>query len=307
MAISLLANIEAEECYGNIFSENCDKNHYKNCRNGIRNFFTMPNLKQFLQKFYVGPICATTLKNTATEENLIKNDADPETACSSTDFIKNKADLVNISAIKEELRASLLSIASRLLKSEHTRLHHLSEEEQQLWNLFEKADIYEFLTGEKAPIPEFQFNWISPEAPAICQVHSAIPAQPVAPLAAPPVAPPVLVQPAAPPPVVQPAPADRPVDAQLPVQLLPLPHPAQEADIANRIPLPEVPKAVHVKPPIQESDRQLRQQKEIDYNKLNTGIKKTCPSLRQKAKAVVTKLAPGALSPQPALLLPAKR
>jgi len=119
-------------------------------KNGIRNFLSMPNLKQFLQKFCEGPICSTALKDTTAEENLIKNKADP----------------VNIAAIKK-LRASLLSIPSRLLKSELTRLHHLSEAEEHLWNSFEKADIYEFLTGKKDTIPEFQFNWISPEAPAI--------------------------------------------------------------------------------------------------------------------------------------------
>jgi hypothetical protein len=71
MAISLLANIDAEECYGNIFSENFDKNHCSNCRNGIRNFLRMPNLRKFLQKFYVGPMCSMELIDAATE-NLIK-------------------------------------------------------------------------------------------------------------------------------------------------------------------------------------------------------------------------------------------
>ncbi len=50
MAISLLADIEAEECYGNIFSENFDKNHCTNCRNSSRNFltseFTQPEKRQ---------------------------------------------------------------------------------------------------------------------------------------------------------------------------------------------------------------------------------------------------------------------
>jgi len=89
----------------------------------------------------VGPICSATLIDAAAEEILIRNDADPEiknTACSSTNLIKKEADPVNILAIKEELRAALLSIASKLLKSEHTRLHHLSDAEQQLWNSFEK-------------------------------------------------------------------------------------------------------------------------------------------------------------------------
>jgi hypothetical protein len=41
-------------------------------------------------------------------------------------------------------------------------------EEQQLWNSYDNAEIYEFLTGEKDTIPEFQLDWILPEDPAIC-------------------------------------------------------------------------------------------------------------------------------------------
>jgi hypothetical protein len=196
MAISLLANIDTEECYGNIFSENFDKNHCSNCRNGISNFLKMPNLKKSLQKFYVGPMCSKELIDVEAEENLIKNDADPQNVKlllketknnvhSKADLLniellltetknnviskvdQDKEDQANITAIKEELRGSLLSIASKLLASEHTRLKHLSKAKQQLWNSFEKANIYKFLTGEKDCIPEFQFNWISPEAPAI--------------------------------------------------------------------------------------------------------------------------------------------
>ncbi len=65
----------------------------------------------------MGPICSATLIEAAAEEILIRNDADPEiknTARSSTNLFKNEADPVNISAIKEELRDSLLSIASKL-------------------------------------------------------------------------------------------------------------------------------------------------------------------------------------------------
>jgi hypothetical protein len=160
--------------YGNIFAENFDKYHCKNCYNGIRNFLSLPNLKQILQKTYVGPICSSMLKNDMAQEILIKNDADPTSISSTTssnvfsgEFNQNKADQSKIMAIKAELRHSLLSIASKLLKSEDTRLHHLTSADQQLWNSFEKADIYEFLTGEKDTIPEFQFNWVSPEAPSI--------------------------------------------------------------------------------------------------------------------------------------------
>ena len=56
----------------------------------------------------MGPICSATLIDAVAKEILIRNDADPEiknTACSSTNLIKNEADPVNILAIKEELRA----------------------------------------------------------------------------------------------------------------------------------------------------------------------------------------------------------
>ncbi len=80
-------------------------------------------------------------------------------------------------------RGALLSVASKLLKDTDTRLHHLSKAEQELWNSFEKADIYEFLTGEKDTIPEFQFNWFSPEAPVVHQVPGQPPTTPPAPQA----------------------------------------------------------------------------------------------------------------------------
>jgi len=48
MAISLLSNIEAEECYGNIYADNFNRNHCKNCYNGICNFLSLPDLKQIL-------------------------------------------------------------------------------------------------------------------------------------------------------------------------------------------------------------------------------------------------------------------
>jgi len=53
LAIAILTQDDEIECYGNIFSENYNKNHCKNCRNGIRNFLHMPGLKNFLQKHYV--------------------------------------------------------------------------------------------------------------------------------------------------------------------------------------------------------------------------------------------------------------
>jgi hypothetical protein len=55
----------------------------------------------------------------------------------------------------------LLSVASKLLSSQHITLEQLSKEEQDLWNSYDNTDIYEFLTGEKDTLPEFQFDWIT--------------------------------------------------------------------------------------------------------------------------------------------------
>jgi hypothetical protein len=263
----------------------------------------LPNKEKIFQNTYQGPICSSTLQNDAAQEinqeKLINDDADPNVF--SGDFNKNKADQSEILAIKAELRHSLLSIASKLLKSEDTRLHHLTSAEQQLWNSFEKADIYEFLTGEKDTIPEFQFNWVSPESPSLRVVPGAsatATAQPPPPVAVQLPAQPAPAQPAAaqhPPPGVDQVHA--PLDpAQPAAPLIPLPVDDQLPGQPNPAPLPQQGG----------SDRQLRERKPIDYNELNTGIKKRCKSLRRKAKAVVTKLAPGALSPQPACPPPGK-
>jgi hypothetical protein len=111
----------------------------------------LPNKKKIFQNTYQGPICSSTLQNDAAQEinqeNLINNDADPNIF--SGDFNKNKADRSEILAIKAELRHSLLSIASKLLKSEDIRLHHLTSAEQQLWNSFEKGGHLRILNGRK--------------------------------------------------------------------------------------------------------------------------------------------------------------
>jgi hypothetical protein len=64
--------------------------------------------------------------------NLIKNDTDQE----------KDADQLCIATIKECLRDSLLSIASKLLSSEQLTLDQLSPEEQGLWNSYNNAEIY---------------------------------------------------------------------------------------------------------------------------------------------------------------------
>jgi hypothetical protein len=62
---------------------------------------------------------------------------------------ENDTDQLEIATIKESLRQSSLSVASKLLSSEHLTLDQLSKKEQDLWNSYENTNIYEFLMGEK--------------------------------------------------------------------------------------------------------------------------------------------------------------
>ncbi len=122
-------------------------------------------------------------------KNIVKNEADL-TSLQPSNFENLINILINdrgahpnvICPIKESLRHSLLSVASKLLSREHCQLADLSIEEQGLWNSFDNTKIYEFLTGESDTILEFQFNWIQPEAPAYrfpasCQQFHRAPAQ----------------------------------------------------------------------------------------------------------------------------------
>jgi len=63
--------------------------------------------------------------------------------------------------IKEELHVPLLHIANKLLGRQNLNFDQLTTSEQKLWNLFEKSDIYEFLTGETDTTSEFRHNWIT--------------------------------------------------------------------------------------------------------------------------------------------------
>jgi hypothetical protein len=125
MAISLLANIDAEECHGNIFYENFDKNHCSNCRNGIRNFLRMPNLKKVLQKFYVGPMCSTEFIDAVAEENFpqnielllkeTKNNVHSRAdAAAEVNLIKKDVDPQNIKLLLKETKNNVHSTADPL-------------------------------------------------------------------------------------------------------------------------------------------------------------------------------------------------
>jgi hypothetical protein len=169
MAISIITSEFHGECDGNMFADNYDKYHCKNCYNGIQNFshfsgqtdiFLDPiNLIKFLRKInhkegaFTSALCELikNYKCCKSDADQVLNDTDQETFNQPI-----------ISARKEALRSQLTSIASKLLNSEHTKLEDLSVEEQKLWNWFDNSDIYEFITGEPDTLSEFQFDWIEP-------------------------------------------------------------------------------------------------------------------------------------------------
>jgi hypothetical protein len=264
------------ECDGNPFTDNFDKYHCKNCYTGIKSFLQLPNIKQIFQKHYVPFENVYKRVYEADPANLINdnqsaranNKEDQENLIKKAWFQENDADPWYISAIKEELRQSLLSVASKLLTEQHLTLDQLSQEEQDLWNSYDNRDIYEFLTGEKDTHPEFRFDWIvtDPKLRWSDDWRNLIPPQPQA---KPPPAPP------------------------LPVQPLPPPNQDQAPPEA-----PQQPPARRATPVVVQSDRVLRNKPAVDYKELHTGIKRKCKTLRQKATAVVTKLAPGAFSPR---------
>jgi hypothetical protein len=192
----------------------------------------------------------------ADPRNLIKNDGDQE----------KDADQVRISTLKECLHDSLLSIASKPLSSDQVTLDQLSSEEQHLWNSYNNADIYEFLTGEKETIPEFQFDWITPEPEF--QLSGNLQD------------------------FIIPPPDDK--QPQQP-ELIPV----QQAQLTQfQQAQPQQPPVPPTPPALLGSDRVLRNKIPVDYKELHTGIKRKCKSLRRKAQAVVTKLALWAFSPR---------
>ena len=276
IAIAILKEENEELCYGNIFSDSYNKNHCQNCKNGIKTFLKLPNIKEIFQKHFLPFENVSKHVYDADQADVIKktkgaraiHKVDQENLINSALFQENDADPRYISGIKEELRQSLLSVASKLLTEQHLTLDQLSQEEQDLWNSYDNRDIYEFLTGEKDTHPEFRFDWIvtDPKLRLPDDWRDSVLPQPQA---KPPPAPPQPVQP-------PPAPAQDPAPPEVPQQPL-----IQQA----------TPVAV-------QSDRVLRNKPAVDYKELHTGIKRKCKTLRRKATAVVTKLAPGAFSPR---------
>jgi hypothetical protein len=218
--------------------------------------------------------------------NLIKNNK----YCMN-DAIKplKDADQATICAMKEALRDRLLSIASRLLNSQHSKFEDLSEEDKNLGTQFDNTDIYEFITGEKDTLPEFQYNWIEPCQPAVHLPPGVLLASPQD-LQPPPDQP----KPPVPPPQLAAQPAQLPAHQIQPAPLAPqgVYQPDQQQPAQDQQPVAgpsrQQPQGQH----------DLRPRQDINYKELHTGIKQRCRKLRRQAKAVVTKLAPGSFSPK---------
>ncbi len=71
----------------------------------------------------------------------------------------NQNDEINsdgkIFLINETLHEPLMHIANKLLGRQRLNFEQLTPPEQQLWSLFEKSDIFEFLTGQTDTVPQF--------------------------------------------------------------------------------------------------------------------------------------------------------
>jgi hypothetical protein len=187
MAISLLKDEFEDQCDGNIFAEGFSKYHCKNCYNGTKIFsyfacqtdiFQDPqNLIKKTENFnQPNENFMSELFNLIKDHKYCKNDA--------INQLKD-VDQTTIGAIKEVLRARLVSIASGLLNSQHSKFEDHLDEDKTLWKQFDNSKIYEFITGEKDTLPEFQYNWIEPCQLAVHLPPGALIARPKA-LQAPP-------------------------------------------------------------------------------------------------------------------------
>jgi hypothetical protein len=85
-------------------------------------------------------------------QNLI-NVQDKAGAFNQDDEINSDGEIFLIS---ETLREPLMHIANKLLGRQRLNFEQLTTPEQQLWSLFEKSDIFEFLTEQTDTVPQFE-------------------------------------------------------------------------------------------------------------------------------------------------------
>jgi hypothetical protein len=165
--------------------------------------------------------------------------------------------------IDNSLREPLLHIANKLLGRQRLSFEQLTPPEQELWNLFETSDIYEFLTGQKDTVPEFE-NFLTFTATPKLNIDTSKIAQKLTPI---------------------------------------LPHQVPAAiQRALSAPSPAAHNLRQRKEKIDYKALHLGQEIKRDIQQVAQGAKEKCKamrkSVRKSAKAAVTKLAPGAFSPK---------
>jgi hypothetical protein len=193
------------------------------------------------------------------QKSLYENNKDAQTLIESDTHKPSN----EIFLIDNGLREPLLHIANKLLGRQHLSFEQLTPPEQGLWSFFETSDIYEFLTGQKDTVPEFE-NFLTFSATPKVNIDTSKIALKLTPL-----------------------PSDQvPVAIQ---QALSAPSPATH-NLRQRKGKIDY-KALH-----------LGQEIKRDIQHVAQGAKEKCKamrkSVRKSAKAAMSKLAPGAFSPK---------
>jgi hypothetical protein len=161
--------------------------------------------------------------------------------------------------INETLREPLMHIANKLLGRQRLNFDQLTPPEQQLWSLFEKSDIFEFLTGQKDTVPQFENFYAFGATPKV-NINIQRIAQNLHPIL--------------------------PTQNQGAIQRA-LSDPTQVAHFLRERKAKIDYKALHLGHQIQQAAQEVKQK-----------CKQMKKSVRKSAKATVTKLAPGAFSPK---------
>ena len=179
----------------------------------------------------------------------------------------NQTDEINsdgeIFLISETLREPLMHIANKLLGRQRLNFEQLTPPEQQLWSLFEKSDIFEFLTGQTDTVPQFE-NYFTFGATPKVNIDIQRIAQNLHPIL----------------PTPQPGPIQRALSA-----------PTQVSHFLRERKAKVDYKAIHL-------GHQIKHDIQLAAQEAKGKCKAMRKSVRKSAKAAVTKLAPGAFSPK---------
>jgi hypothetical protein len=215
--------------------------------------------EHFTNKFPFQELNSAELINKQNElrraQNLINGPSEAQNF-NTNDAINSDGEIF---LINETLRKPLMHIANRLLGRQRLNFEQLTTPEQNLWSLFEKSDIFEFLTGQKDTVPQFE-NFLTFGATPKVNINIQKIAQNLHPIL--------------------------PTQNQIPIQRA-LSDPTQVTHFLRERKAKIDYKALHLGQQIQNAAKEVKQK-----------CKQMKKSVRKSAKATVTKLAPGAFSPK---------